>query len=228
MALPGKRYFKAFRVDRRILLGFLAVAGAAWAFLKFASEVMEGETLAFDRWILLALRRPGDLATPVGPHWLRLAMSDITALGGFTVLTIITVCAACYLLAIRKIRTAAILAVSVASGMFLSSLLKDSFQRVRPDVVPHLVQVQTASFPSGHAMHSAVAYLTLGVLLADAEKSRGVRIYLMAVAIVLTLLIGVSRVYLGVHWPSDVIAGWCLGAAWAMLCSYAARALQKR
>jgi undecaprenyl-diphosphatase len=110
----------------------------------------------------------------------------------------------------------------------LSSLLKGSFLRARPDVVPHLVQVQTASFPSGHAMNSAVAYLTLGALLAGAEKSRGVRIYLMSVAIVLTLLIGVSRVYLGVHWPSDVVAGWCVGGAWAMLCSYAARALQKR
>ena len=228
MAIADKYRFGAIGIDRRILIAFLALAGAAWAFLKFASEVMEGETLAFDRWIILALRRPGDLATPIGPGWLRLAMGDITALGGFTVLTLITAFAACYLLAARKIGTAALLIGSVGSGVLLSSLLKGSFLRARPDLVPHLVEVQTASFPSGHAMNSAVAYLTLGALLAGAEKSRGLRIYLMSVAIVLTLLIGASRVYLGVHWPSDVIAGWCVGAAWAMGCSYIARALRRR
>lgn len=97
----------------------------------------------------------------------------------------------------------------------------------RPDLVAHLVEVHTTSFPSGHAMNSAITYLALGALLARAEEARRVRIFFMVVAIALTLAIGISRVYLGVHWPSDVLAGWCIGASWAALCSLLARALQQ-
>lgn len=210
-----------------MLLVFLLLAAAALAFLTLASEVAEGDTMALDRRLLLALRDPGDPATPVGPAWLRLAMLDVTALGGVTLLTIITTCAAGYLLAARKAMTALFVVASVVSGVLLSTILKSGFLRQRPDVVPHLVEVQTASFPSGHAMNSAIVYLTLGALLASAEKDRGVRIYLMTIAIALTLTIGASRVYLGVHWPSDVMAGWCVGGAWAIACSLISRALQR-
>ena len=227
MAVFGKHGSRLFGIERRILIGFLAASALCLAFLHFASEVMEGETLAFDRRILLALRTPGNLAVPIGPAWLKFAMTDITALGGFTLLTLITVFAVCYLLAARKTVTAAIVAGSVVSGVIGSTLLKAVFLRTRPDIVPHLVAVQSASFPSGHAMNSAVTYLTLGALLASAEKSRRVRVFLMSVAIFLTLAIGISRVYLGVHWPSDVIAGWCVGSAWAVLCSMTARALRR-
>lgn len=215
-------------IDRRILFVFLLLAGAALAFLAIASEVAEGDTLALDRRLLLALRDPADLGTPVGPRWLRQAMGDVTALGGVTLLTIITTCAAGYLLAARKAMTALFLVCSVVSGVAVNTLLKSTYLRLRPDVVPHLVEVQTASFPSGHAMNSAVTYLTLGALLASAEKSRPVRIYLMALAIALTLIIGVSRIYLGVHWPSDVLAGWCVGGSWAIACSLVSRTLQRR
>jgi undecaprenyl-diphosphatase len=219
---------RGHRIDSRMLAAFLVVAAAAFAFLKLASEVSEGDTFAVDRWLLESLRNPADLAVPAGPQWLSKAMVDLTALGGFTILTLITIVAAGYLVAARKRATAAFLVASIAGGAIVSTLLKLAFARPRPELVAHLVSVDTASFPSGHAMNSAVAYLTLGALLARTEQDRPVRIYLMSVAIALTLAIGFSRVYLGVHWPSDVIAGWCVGAAWAIFCSLIARTLQRR
>ncbi len=222
------RLLERLRVDGRILAAFLILAAAAFAFIKLASDVVEGDTLGFDRWLLEAFRSAADPSIPAGPRWLRAAMIDVTALGGVTVLTLITVLAVGYLVAARKISTAAFLAAAITGGAILGTLLKTGFARARPDLVEHLVEVHSLSFPSGHAMNSAITYLTLGALLAGTEKNRAVRIYLMAAAIVLTLTIGVSRVYLGVHWPSDVVAGWCVGCAWAILCSLAARWLQRR
>jgi undecaprenyl-diphosphatase len=106
----------------------------------------------------------------------------------------------------------------VLGGTALNSLLKLVFARPRPDLVTPLTQVLTLSFPSGHAALSAIGYLTLGALLAQAQASRAIRIYFIVVAVALTLLVGVSRVYLGVHYPTDVLAGWCIGLAWAAIC----------
>ena len=198
---------------------FLISALISAALLAFASEVREGETLAFDRWVLLAMRSPGNPSIPAGPAWLRYGMTDVTALGGYTVLSMITAFATGYLIVVRKAMIGACLAGSVISGLVVSSLLKLAYLRPRPDIVAHLVAVQSSSFPSGHATNSAVTYLTLGIFLAGAEKNRWVRTYLMSVAIFLTVAVGVSRVYLGVHWPSDVLAGWCVGSLWAALCS---------
>jgi undecaprenyl-diphosphatase len=218
--------FAKHRAESRILLIFLAVAGGVLLLGKAASEVIEGDTLGFDRAILLLLRQSGDLATPVGPLWLREAMVDITALGGVTVLTVITVFAAGYLVAARKPALAAFTAGAVIGGALISTLLKLTYARTRPDIVEHLVGIDSASFPSGHAMNSAVTYLTLAVLLARAEKSVAVRRYLISAAITLTLLIGFSRLYLGVHWPTDVAAGWIFGGLWAAGCSLWAKRLQ--
>ena len=216
------------RVDSRILLVFLVLFPALVAFGQLASEMMEGDTLAFDRWLLQHLRNPTDPAMPIGPWWLRDAMVDFTALGGAPVLTLITILAAGYLLARRKAHMAIYLALAISAGAIVNTLLKYGFVRERPDVVPHLVEVSSASFPSGHAMNSAMVYLTLAALLARAERSWRVRIFLMSGAIILTLLVGVSRSYLGVHWPTDVMAGWSVGAAWACLCSLVALQLQRR
>lgn len=215
------------RIDSRILLVFLVLVPALLVFGKLASEMMEGDTLAFDRWLLVHLRTPADPKVPIGPGWLHEAMVDFTALGGGAVLTLITLLAAGYLLARRKAAMALFLAVAIAAGGILNTLLKHGFVRERPDVVPHLVEVSSASFPSGHAMNSAMVYLTLAALLARAERSWHVRMFLMAGAILVTLLVGFSRAYLGVHWPTDVMAGWSVGAAWACLASLVALRFQR-
>jgi len=216
------------RIDTRMLLVFLILAPSLVVFGHIASEVMEGETVALDRWILLHLREATDPSVPIGPEWLREAMVDFTALGGGPVLTMVTIFAAGYLVAQRKVALAVFLASSIAAGAIVNALLKFGFVRERPDAVPHLVEVSSASFPSGHAMNSAMVYLTLAALLVSAERSWRVRIFLMAAAILLTLIVGFSRMYLGVHWPTDVFAGWSVGAAWAVACALVAQILQKR
>jgi undecaprenyl-diphosphatase len=155
-------------------------------------------------------------------------MKDLTALGGTTILTLFTATVAGYLLISGKRATAVLVVIAIAGGTLLSNLFKYAFARPRPDLVAHAVDVYTASFPSGHAMLSAVTYLTLGALLARVEANRRTRIYVIAVAILLTLLIGFSRIYLGVHYPTDVLAGWAVGSAWAMLCWAVAAWLQRR
>lgn len=206
----------------------LLVATAVWGFIELADEVVEGETHAIDTAILLALRNPHDLSDPLGPKWLEELFRDFSALGGVGVLVFISLGVAGYLVLQRKYRALLLLFVAVAGGMLLSSALKAGFARPRPDLVPHGAYVYTASFPSGHALMATVTYLTLGALLARLMPDRRTRLFLLAMAIVLSLLIGLSRVYLGVHWPSDVAAGWMAGAAWALLWWLVARWLQRR
>jgi undecaprenyl-diphosphatase len=219
---------RTIRGDGRLLLAFLAMAILGLVFLKLASEVMEGETMALDRWILLALRHPDNPENAIGPGWLGFAMRDITALGGASGLALLTLLVIGLLLCMRKFATAGFVAASIAGGALLSGVLKSLFQRPRPDVVPYLVDFSQTSFPSGHAMNSAIVFLTLGALLTRTQEDRAVRIYLIAASILLTLLVGFSRIYLGVHWPSDVLAGWIVGAGWATFCLTIARLLQER
>ncbi len=224
---PVRGLLDRYRIDTGILIVFALLAAAAFAFVAIADEVSEGSTHELDRWLMLGLRDPADLSVPAGPDWLRAMMLDVTALGGWAVLTIVVIFAAGYLVAVRQYATAAFVVAASTGGALFGGLLKALFDRARPDIVTHLVEVNSASFPSGHAMHSAIIYLTLGALLAGAQKGRGVKIYLIATAILLTLAIGFSRVYLGVHWPSDVIAGWSIGAAWAIACSLLAYFLRR-
>ncbi len=204
--------------ETALLSILLIVAGAVWLFLAIADEVVEGEADEIDRMVFLALRERADINNPLGPPWLQEAALEITALGSFAVLGLITFAVIVWLLLLRKAGTAALVAIAVGGGVLISTLMKSGFARARPDLVPHADVVHTASFPSGHAMSAAVVYLTLAVLLARTQEHRRLKAYLVGVAIVVTLLVGVSRVYLGVHWPSDVIAGWCVGSAWALLC----------
>ncbi|MCZ7656709.1 MAG: phosphatase PAP2 family protein [Xanthobacteraceae bacterium] len=206
------------RAEFAVLAALLLAAAALLGFIALVDEVLEGETHAFDEAILRALRNPADSADPTGPWWLEAMFRDITALGGTTVITLITLAAIVYLLIESKRAAALLVLVSVGGGTLLSQALKGAFARPRPELVAHLVDVRTLSFPSGHAMLSAVTFLTLGALLARVQPRRRLKVYFLGVAVTLTLLIGASRVYLGVHWPTDVLAGWCLGAAWAMLC----------
>lgn len=202
---------------------FAALSGGLFLFRWLADEVLEGDTRRFDEAILLSLREPGDLSLPIGPTWLTHAVNDITSLGGVTVLTLMTVLITVYLLLDRKRPIAIFMLLSVLGGWLLSTMLKLGVARPRPEIVPHLIEVHDLSFPSGHAMLSAVTYLTLGALLARAQIYQSTRIYVMAVAVFLTLIIGFSRIYLGVHYPTDVLGGWCAGATWALACWMVAR-----
>jgi undecaprenyl-diphosphatase len=219
------------RLARRewpIVFVLMIVAAAVWAFIELADEVLEGSTAAIDEAILLALRDPADSTQPLGPPWLEEMMRDFTGLGGTGFLTLVTLAAAGFLVLRRKHKAALAVLVAVGVGIMLSMAVKFGIDRPRPDLVPHGSYVYTASFPSGHSMMSAVVYLTLAAMLARVQPQWRLRIYILGVAVLVTLLVGFSRVYLGVHWPSDVLAGWAVGAAWALSCWLAMLLLQRR
>lgn len=210
------------------LLILALLTGAVWGFIELADEVVEGETNALDERLLLALRNPEDLSDPLGPHWLEEMGRDFTALGGVGVLTLITFSTLGFLLLRRQFHACLYIAVAVGGAIAMSSLLKMGFDRPRPDLVAHGSYVYTASFPSGHSMMASAVYFTLASLLASLELSGRVRAYLLAIAALFSLLVGISRVYLGVHWPTDVLAGWAAGIAWALLCWLVGQQLQQR
>lgn len=204
------------RIESRVLILWIALAGAVWLFLSLADEVSEGDTHDIDRDVLLALRNPLDLNDPIGPRTFEEAMRDITALGGFTVLTLVTVVGVLVFLFHGRMRHAAVLAGAVLLAQASSELTKSIYARPRPDLVAHGSYVYSGSFPSGHSMLSAATYLTLAMLIASLETRRSTKGLVYALAIALVLSIGVSRVYLGVHWPTDVLGGWALGAAYSL------------
>jgi undecaprenyl-diphosphatase len=218
----------ADRIELPVLLAGLVVAGCLWAFEELMEVAQDTAPHGFDTRILLAFRKPGMPDEPIGPAWLQGAVRDITALGSTTVLTLIVASVVIYLVLVKRPHTALFVFLAVASGQFLSSVLKAGVDRPRPELVSHLVTETSLSFPSGHAMLSAVTYLTLGSLAARFLHGRTTRIYVLSLAVLTALAVGISRVYLGVHWPSDVLAGWCAGFAWALLCWLAARLLQRR
>lgn len=206
-----------------------ALLGAGvYAFVQIADEVSEAEIEGFDRAVLLAFRRPDDLATPIGPAWFREFMTELTAMGGYPLLTIIVAAVVGYLLVARLFGPALFTVLAIVLGTAVSHLLKLFYDRPRPDLVEQLVAVHTASFPSGHAAMSAVVYLTLASLVARLVESTAIRVYVLCVALAMTISIGISRVYLGVHWPSDVLAGWAFGVAWSSLCLLVVAGLRYR
>ena len=200
----------------------------AKGFLKLLSEMREGDTRSGDQAILLALRDPNDLSNPIGPDWVETMCRDLTSLGSPTVLTLITIAAVSYLWIDGKRVTALFAALSIIGGAILVSLLKFGFARARPELVSHVVDVNSFSFPSGHATMATVTYLTLAVMLARVEKRRRMKLYVLVVASIIVILCRFTRVYLGVHWPTDVLAGWCIGTAWAAGCWLVATWLQRR
>ncbi|SRR5712691_11525590 len=216
------------RQETIVLLAALAVGLALFTFIKIADEVVANDTRDFDVWLLRLLRQPDNPALPLGPRWLLEVARDITALGGRTLLLIIIVAALGYLMLERKLGAMWFVLAAACGGGVLSSTMKYYFARGRPDVVPHLAVVASSSFPSGHAAFAAVIYLTLGALLARFTERRRTRVYLVVLALSLTFLVGISRLYLGVHYPTDVLAGWCAGLAWALSCWLVARYLQYR
>lgn len=210
--------------EASVLWAFGGIAAGIWLFAMIAGGVKEGETRSFDRQVLLSMRRP-DLSLKGSPSFQE-AARDVTALGGVVLLTFITAATAGFLALEGKQHMALFLCASIITGTLASTILKDLFHRPRPDIVPHAVYASSGSFPSGHSMLSAITYLTLGALLARSQQRRALKVYFLALAVLLTLLVGVSRVYLGVHWPTDVLAGWTAGAVWALLCWLVALKLQ--
>ena len=199
-----------------------------WIFAVLANEVREGDTRQFDEWVLNALRQTADKGQLKGPRWLAAGAEDITALGGPTVLGLTVLAVTGYLLLHGLYRNGLFIFVASAGGWVLNWILKAGFARARPDVVPHLREVMSSSFPSGHALTSAAVYLTLGTLLMRIAEGRLAKYYCIAIAMFVTLLVGLSRVFLGVHYPSDVLAGWLIGMSWALLCWAVERTLERR
>ncbi|HEV8439409.1 MAG TPA: phosphatase PAP2 family protein [Methylomirabilota bacterium] len=216
------------RQEAAVLVAILGVLLALFGFIKITEELLEGDMGHFDEWLLRGLRLPDQPHTPIGPAWLLEAARDLTALGGRTLLLALVLFALGYLALERKYGGMWLVAIAAAGGGFLSTAMKELFGRGRPDVVPHLVAVASPSFPSGHSMLAAIIYLTLGALLARFAARRRTKIYLLTAALALSFLVGSSRVYLGVHYPTDVLAGWCAGLVWALICWLVARYLQYR
>lgn len=205
------------RFEARVLIGLFLVAATLLAFLGLADEMVEGETQAIDRRVMLALRTPGDLNNPIGSHGVEEAVRDITALGGTTLVVVVTLVAVLAFLFHKKRIHALVMAGAVMAASVSSNLTKDLFSRPRPDLVPHEVFVYSGSFPSGHSTMSTAAFLTLAMLIASLEMKRRSKALALTLAVLIVVGVGFSRVYLGVHWPSDVLAGWCLGAGWALV-----------
>jgi undecaprenyl-diphosphatase len=200
------------------LIALAAAAFAAWLFLELADEVVDGETRSFDEAVLLAFREDSDSDDPLGPAWVEDLARDVTGLGSTVVLTFATLAVTGFFLLRREHHLAIYVAIAVTTGSIASVLLKSGFDRPRPDLVAHGQHVYTASFPSGHSMLSAIVFLTLGALVASAQKERVMQLYVLGLSALLALAVGVSRIYLGVHWPTDVLGGWAAGTGWALMC----------
>ncbi len=205
-------------LDLSILISVFLITGLLYAFIELADDVLEGDTEDFDSAVLLMFRADDDMSDPIGPAYVEEMVRDITALGGVAIITLTTLAVLGFLLFVGRKRTAAIVLLATVGAMGVSSGLKELVDRQRPDLVTHGTQVYTASFPSAHSMQSAATYLTMGALLAQVQKRRRVKAFILSIALITTFLVGMSRIYLGVHWPTDVLGGWAAGAGWAILC----------
>jgi undecaprenyl-diphosphatase len=185
-------------------------------FVALADEVFEQDTVGFDRALLLWFRTAEDPRIPIGPAWFREMALDTTALGSPFVLGLIALAALGFLYFEGQKRVALFAVGSLTGGALMSLLLKQWFQRPRPDVVPHLREVASTSFPSGHAMGAAVVFLTLAVIFVKAFRSRRAKAFCLGLGVFLALIVGASRVFVGVHYPTDVAGGWLAGTAWAL------------
>lgn len=208
-----------------VLLLLLVVVCGLWGFLEISDEVIEGEPLSYDEWILTIMRSSS--GNPIGPKWLSESMINITALGSTSVLIVVILAVSGFLILQGNYESAFLIIVTSCVGVGLVVFLKTTFSRARPELISHLVEVTSRSYPSGHTTMSAVVYLSLASMLAHLQDRKRVKIYSISIAILLTFIVGASRVYLGVHYPSDVLAGWALGLSWAAVCWILFRYLRK-
>lgn len=206
------------RPESRTLVLIIACSSLLLLFMILAERVMMGGTTSIDQTLLLMMREAGDVDDPLGPGWFEEMARDFTALGGIPILLMLTLIITCYLAMENKARSAWFVVGTAASSLIVSTLLKEVFDRPRPDLVQQATRVYTSSFPSAHAMLSACLYLTFGALLARTETRKRKKTAVMVFAAAVIALVGLSRVYLGVHWPTDVLAGWTAGAMWTLVC----------
>jgi undecaprenyl-diphosphatase len=214
--------------ERTTLVALTLLGLAGWGFAETADFVIDGESRALDERILLSMRTTSDPNDPLGPPWVEELARDITSLGGLAFLTLMTLAATGFLLLQRKSHLALYLVLVVSTGALASQSMKSLFDRARPDLVAHGQAVFSSSFPSGHSMMSTLVFFTVGALLASALTSRRLKAYVLVLAALLAVIVGATRVYLGVHWPTDVLAGWTAGCAWALLCWILADFLKRR
>lgn len=200
----------------------LALAGF-WGFIELADDVQEGETTAFDRWVFdhIAGRYEtiGRFAQEGG--------RDLTALGGTTVITLMVSGVAIFLMLRRQWKSTAFVLAAVLGGLLLSLILKEFYDRSRPDIYAHHSWTSTSSFPSGHSANAAVTYLTMAILLSKLVESTKMKAYILTGGLLIPVLVGLSRIFVGVHWPTDVLAGWLIGLAWGLFVYSAATYLQE-
>ena len=206
-----------------VLLSMLFVMVGTAGFFALAGIVVQGSAQGLDDWGIRDLRRADDPAVPIGPRWLTVAAQDVTTLGGAAALFFVTAAVVGFLAFNRNFIALGFALASVVSGSCGIFCLKAFFERPRPRLVPPLDAVESFSFPSGHAMMSAVVYFTAAILLAQMTRRTRLRIFLLSTAALLTGLIGTSRVFLGIHYPTDVLAGWTAGTVWVSLCWLLAR-----
>lgn len=210
----------ARRLELKVLAGAAIIALAAIALVVLTGAVLDGTTQGFDEWVLRAFRESANADDPLGPPWFEEMVRDISALGSTIVLTLAVLTVVGYLLIVQAPQKAAFLLATACAGTLLNRILKLGVGRPRPDVVTHGTYVANESFPSGHSANSAIVYLLLGMMLARIQISYPAKVYIFMVCALLTVMVGLSRIYLGVHWPTDVIAGWVLGTGWALVSWY--------
>ena len=219
---PGRPARRLPPLAGPLAAGFAATLLAALLAL-LAGRAAGGDVHAIDEAVLraaLALRAAHPRVTE--------AMRDLSGLGSTTVLTLATTLTVLWLALVGRRLTALLVALSALSGSAAVSLLKAAFGRLRPDGALAALVVEGLSFPSGHATMSAVVWLTLGALVARTRPAGPQRAYVLGGAALVTGLVGASRVVLGVHWLTDVLAGWAIGAAWALAWLLLARRLASR
>lgn len=211
---PLRRHLPEYATEISLVLISLGL----FVFFKITEQMLEGQTGDFDRRVLLWFRNPEDVSMPRGPHSLDVLIRDITALGGVLILGLLTISSCGYLWLRRQAGLAIFVAVSISFGTLVNTVLKEVIARPRPDLFSHATDAAFSSFPSGHAMMSTMVFLTLGALLSLSSNDGRIKVYILSWSVLLPLMVGISRLYLGVHWPTDIIAGWIAGATWSLLC----------
>jgi undecaprenyl-diphosphatase len=193
----------------------LVPVAAALVFLGLAWLIVSGHSFSLDDRLIMLFRDPAAPSVPLGAAWLREAVRDMTALGSFVGLFFMAATAALALWICGYRHLAIGLVVSLVTAFLASTVLKIAIARERPDVVAHAALTFTASFPSGHAFLSAATLFTIAGFVGLASRRPDIARFCIVMAAIVVGLVGLSRIYLGVHWPSDVLGGWCLGIVWS-------------